>query len=243
MNSHLSILYPQSVWKCLKQKWLQMVAKCNSNQQPAAVHPWVGVDLASDRDRRRFPAVSAPELLESSRQISSLAADSVNSKDLWKNEHVLFRDPIGILSFQQKILITSTIKRIFQLNASVERWQTNECSINWARHSVRQVLVNRHRTIKVVCYTQEARTDHCQSRKHLSHRNEAIFLPCHFFVTTYNCFVVFVWARVDTDDHPNFAFAIEIILEEMCQPRVAIWNHLNTRTNITRAPFSSNTHL
>ena len=51
---------------------------------------------------------------------------------------------------------------------------------------------------------------------------------------THQSFIIFLGVWVDTDHHPHLAFSIKIILEQMCEARVAIWNQLKNQTfNIT----------
>jgi len=45
---------------------------------------------------------------------------------------------------------------------------------------------------------------------------------------TYNCFVVFVGAGIDADNHAHFAFSIEVVLEQMSESRVTVRHHLDT---------------
>ena len=47
------------------------------------------------------------------------------------------------------------------------------------------------------------------------------------FGMTYDGFVVICAGGTDTNDHPDFPLPLEMVLEEMGELRVSVWDNLN----------------
>lgn len=55
----------------------------------------------------------------------------------------------------------------------------------------------------------------------------------------YQAFLIVLRFGIYTHDHPNFPFPVEIVLEEMSQFGISVWNHLGikARENPVRFPY------
>lgn len=54
----------------------------------------------------------------------------------------------------------------------------------------------------------------------------------------YQAFLVVLSLGIHTDDHPNFPFPVEIVLEEMSQFGISVWNHLGIKARGNPNEFS-----